>query len=152
MDLDRFYEARPVARALIGTSDEERGLIVSASNALADLLACDCAALVGRALVDFVHPDDRRRARKEFARLVVRGRATYDGVGRLLAANGDVRWLTVHASLAPDCERQRLAVHALAMPVRPLSVKVANARRTSSTDRLGVALDLEPAALTRSAA
>jgi PAS domain S-box-containing protein len=145
MDLDSFYEARPVTTVVIGAEGEECGRIVSASLSFADLVGCTPDALVGRAAFDFVHRDDRSRACDEFTRLVARRASAFDGVGRMLSASGSVRWLGVHASLTGvGPESTRLLVHVFALPVRLLSVNVAKAQRASSTDRLAVALNLEP--------
>jgi len=93
-------------------------------------------------LSDFIHPDDRQRALCEFARLIGRRRTTYDGVGRLLDAWGEVHWVSVHASLMSAGTRELLRVRALALPLRPLSARDADDHRTSSNDRLSVALDV----------
>jgi PAS domain S-box-containing protein len=152
MDINGFYEVRPVTTVTIGVHGEERGRIVSASPTFGELVGCTSDALIGRSLMDFVHLDDQGRAQDAFDQLVHRGSAVYDGVGRLVSPNGAVRWSTVHVSKPSDCEREQLLVLVAAMPVRLLQPKDANERRTSSTDRLGVALDFEPVASVGAAA
>ncbi|HEX2703859.1 MAG TPA: PAS domain-containing protein [Solirubrobacteraceae bacterium] len=144
MDLSRFYEARPVTKALIGTSGAERGRVLSATVAFSDLLACAPGELDGAALVDFVHPEDRTRSLREFCRLTGGRRVSFDGIGRLLARDGMVRWLNVHASLTPDGER--VAIRVFALPVRLLPLEDTNRPRTGRRSRLSVELDLEETA------
>jgi PAS domain S-box-containing protein len=144
MDLSRFYEARPVTKALIGTTGEERGRVVNATAAFCDLLGCAPGELDGATLVDFVHPDDRARSLREFCRLVAGHCVSFDGIGRLLARDGRVRWLNVHASLTADGEL--VAIRVFALPVRLLPFEDANRPRVGRRNRMSVALDLEDAA------
>jgi PAS domain S-box-containing protein len=146
MDLDAFYETRPVTTVMIGVAGEDYGRIVSTSEAFGDLLGCEPDALIGRALIDFVHPDSRDRACDEFAQLVGRHCRSFDGVVRILPANGSVRWLSVRACLTSGCTPEQLLLRVFALPVRLLPVETANAQRTSSTDKLAVAVDLAPVA------
>jgi PAS domain S-box-containing protein len=146
MDIHSFYDARPITTVLVGVGRKTNGRIVTASPAFGELVGEAPEALVGRALGDFIHEEDRGRVRDQFARLASRECKTFDGVGRMLTANGGVRWHTVHASLASGSnDDQQLGISVSALPVRLLPAKAANARRTSSTDRLSVALDLAPA-------
>lgn len=144
MDIEQFYEGRLATTVIVGIRAEASGRILSASSSFCELLGAAPRALVGSSILEFVHPDDRDRARHEFAQLVSGVRATYDGVGRVLAPRGAVHWVTVHASVTWGGEPEGLLINAYAMPVRLLPAKDANERRTSSTDRLGVALDFEP--------
>lgn len=144
MDLSRFYEARPVTKALIGTTGEERGRVVSATAAFCDLLACAPGELDGARLLDFVHPEDRARSLHEFCRLVAGPCVSFDGIGRLLARDGRVRWLNVHASLTADGEL--VAIRVFALPVRLLPVEDTNRPRVGRRNRMSVVLDLEDTA------
>jgi PAS domain S-box-containing protein len=146
MDIGHFYEERPVTTALIGVTGEERGRIVSATTAFGDLLACAPDELAGVALFDFIHPEDRLRSLHEFCRLVQRRSASFDGVGRLCARDGTVRWMAVHANLVPCGEGDRIAIRVFALPVRFLPVEDVPSRRTRRSNRLHLALDLETAA------
>lgn len=146
VDIGRFYEARPVTTALVGIAGDERGRIVSATPAFSDLLGCSPEELAGASLVDFVHPDDRMRSLHEFCRLTGRQRASFDGIGRLCAKDGTVRWMNVHASLTSLGEGERVAIRVFALPVRVLPVDEASSRRATRTKRLHLALDLETAA------
>jgi PAS domain S-box-containing protein len=146
MDLSRFYEARPVTKALIGTTGEERGRVVSATAAFCDLLGYAPGELDGAKLLDFVHPEDRARSLHEFCRLVAGPCVSFDGIGRLLARDGRVRWLSVHASLSADGEL--VAIRVFALPVRLLPVQDTNRARVGRRNRMSVVLDLEEASLT----
>jgi PAS domain S-box-containing protein len=141
MDLSGFYEARPVTRALIGTTGEDRGRVVNATAAFCNLLSCAPDELDGAALVDFVHPEDRARSLHEFCRLVAGHCVSFDGIGRLLARDGRVRWLNVHASLTAD--RELVAIRVFALPVRLLPFEDTNPPRVGRRNRMSVALDLE---------
>jgi PAS domain S-box-containing protein len=144
MDLGRFYEARPVTTALIGTTGEDRGRVVSATVAFCDLLACAPDELDGAPLVDFVHPEDRARSLHEFCRLVAGHCVSFDGIGRLLARDGRVRWLNVHASLTAN--RELVAIRLFALPVRLLPFEDTDRPRVGRRNRMCVALDLEDTA------
>jgi PAS domain S-box-containing protein len=140
MDLSHFYEARPVTKALIGTTGEELGRVMGATAAFCRLLACTPDELDGATLLDFVHPEDRTRALREFWRLANGERISFDGIGRLLARDGRVRWLNVHASLAANSAL--VAIRVFALPVRFLPVEDTNHRRVGRRNRMSVALDL----------
>jgi PAS domain S-box-containing protein len=141
MDLGGFYDTRPVATALIDLTGDQRGLIVSASGTLGQLLGLKPEEVLGSALSDFVHPDDQRRAVAEFAAFA-RGRSTtFDGIGRLVHKMGQVHWLSVHANLTTRGGPQRLLIRGFVLPVRLLDVGEARSRRASGTDKLHVALD-----------
>ncbi len=144
MNLGGFYDARPGTTVLVGVSRGERGTILSASPTLAALVACSPDELPGATLLDYVHPDDQRRAAYEFARLVNRRSATFDGVGRLRARDGAVHWLSTHANLVEIGGSEQLLIRGFVLPVRLLAADEASRRRTSGTDKLHVALDLEP--------
>jgi PAS domain S-box-containing protein len=144
MDLGRFYEARPVTKALIGTTGDELGRVMSATAAFCDLLACAPEELEGAALVDFVHPEDRTRALREFWRLANGQCMSFDGIGRLLTRDGRVRWLNVHASLTANGEL--VAIRVFVLPVRFLPVEDTNRRRAGRRNRMSVALDLDDTA------
>jgi PAS domain-containing protein len=144
MDLSGFYEARPVTTALIGTTGEDRGRVVNATAAFCDLLACAPGELDGAALVDFVHPEDRTRSLHEFCRLVAGHCVSFDGIGRVLASDGRVRWLNVHASLTAD--RELVTIRLFALPVRQLPVEDTNHPRVGRRNRMSVALDLDDTA------
>ena len=149
MDLGRFYEARPVTKALIGTTGEELGRVMSATAAFCDLLGCAPGELEGAALVDFVHPEDRTRALREFWRLANGQCMSFDGIGRLLTRDGRVRWLNVHGSLTADGEL--VAIRVFALPVRFLPVEDTNHRRVGRRNRMSVALDLDDEVMTPAA-
>jgi PAS domain S-box-containing protein len=146
MDMDSFYETRPAMTLVIGTAGKERGRIVNADRAFGDLLHFAVDALIDRPIADLLHPDCRDDAREQFARVAARQCQRFDGVFRVLSARGSVRWLSVHACLTSGVEPERLLLRAFALPVRLLAVEAAKAQRTSSTDRLAVALDLAPVA------
>jgi PAS domain S-box-containing protein len=144
MDFDGFYETRPVTTITVGIAGEDRGLIISTSQAFAALLGFQPDALIGRALVDLIHPDSRDRARDQFAQVIsghVRG---FSGVIRVVLANSTVRWLSVHACLSTDPASQALLLRVFALPVRILPRTEANDNRSSNTDKLAVAIDLAP--------
>jgi PAS domain S-box-containing protein len=141
MDLGNFYDKRPATTALIDLSGDQRGLIVSASATLGELTGRTPDEVLGTALSDFIHPEDRRRAFCEFARLAAGRSTTFDGIGRLVHRSGHVHWLSVHANLTLRGGPERLLVRGFVLPVRLLDVGEARSRRASGTDKLHVALD-----------
>ncbi len=139
-----FYETRPVMTLSVGTVGVDRGRIVGADRALGNLLGVDSDSLLDRPIADVVHPESRDEACEQFARVVARKCRRFDGVFRVIAAGGSVRWLSIHACLTSNIEPELLLLRVFALPVRLLALDTAKAQRTSSTDRLAVALDLAP--------
>jgi PAS domain S-box-containing protein len=146
MDMDSFYETRPPITLIVGITGKQRGRIISADDAFGDLLDLAPDSLAGRPVTDFIHPDSRDEASAQLARVIARECRRFDGVFRVPTGIGTVRWLSIHACLTSSSEPERLILRVFALPVRLLAVDAAKAQRTSSTDRLAVALDLAPVA------
>jgi PAS domain-containing protein len=144
MDMDVFYETRPAMTVALGVVGQERGRILSADQAFGDLLECGADSLIDRPLADVFHPDSRGHACEGLARVADRTCRSFNGVVCIVTANGSVRWFSIHACLTSGAAPEQLLVRVFALPVRFLEEDAAKAQRTSSTDRLAVALDLEP--------
>ena len=144
MDLDGFYETRPVTTIAVGIAGEDSGRIISTSQTFGALIGCGPDTLIGQALADFIHPDSRERSCQHFARVISGDVRSFDGVIRIVLANCDVRWLSVHACLSTGPVPQQLLLRVFALPVRILPRASANAKRASNTDKLAVAVDLAP--------
>jgi PAS domain-containing protein len=144
MDMDVFYETRPAMTVALGVVGHERGRIMSADQAFGDLLECAEGSLIDRPLADVFHPDSRSNACEGLARVVDRTCRSFNGVVCIVTTNGSVRWFSIHACLTSGADPEQLLVRVFALPVRFLEEDAAKAQRTSSTDRLAVALDLEP--------
>jgi PAS domain-containing protein len=144
MDIDAFYETRPVTTVMVGIAGAQDGRIVSTSQTFGALLGRRPDALIGRSLVDFIQPDSRERATDQFAHVVNGDLRSFDGVIRFVLANRTVRWLSVHACLSTGPAPPQLLLRLFALPVRLLPVAAANAQRTGATDKLAVAVDLAP--------
>jgi PAS domain S-box-containing protein len=97
----RAFNHAPVGIALIGVTAGDFGRIVQANRALAALVASTPEELTGRSLCELIHTEDRGYAVDEFARMIDRAGGLCEGEGRLVAANGVVRWVHVDARLLP---------------------------------------------------
>ena len=92
--------------ALIGIGDDERGRIVRANGALAELLASTPEALAGTLICDHIHPADRSRALDAFTQIVGDASGSYEGSGRLVGADGQVRHVAAYVTVVATGTRQ----------------------------------------------
>lgn len=106
----RNFDDALVGVALVGVTGRERGTIVRANRALADLVARMPAELVGISFCELVHPDDRGYAGEEFGTLCEGAARACEGEGRLVAADGRVCWVRAHAGLFPGDGAARAVV------------------------------------------
>jgi PAS domain S-box-containing protein len=79
-----------------------------------ELLGHECDGLIGRPLLDFVHPDDAARSQAAFA-AGRDGGAVTQFQNRLIARDGTTRWLVWSALAQPDDQR----FHAVARDITP---------------------------------
>lgn len=109
MDFD-LLRKRSVGTALIAIGHAGWGQIVRANHALAELLASTPEALVGTLLGDHVHPADQTTVVDAFAQLVGDPRRSYEGRWRMIAADGTLRSVSVHASVIAVGDSQTVLV------------------------------------------
>lgn len=95
-------------------SERGNGSITEVNSRLAGLVGLDPAEIVGVTAVDLLHPDDRMRAREEFARLVAGAEEVVDATARLLVGERtrDVR-LSARAVADEDGKPAAVVVHVL---------------------------------------
>jgi diguanylate cyclase (GGDEF)-like protein/PAS domain S-box-containing protein len=77
---------------------DRAGCISYVSPALHRTLGFDAADFLGRRMIDFLHPDDRREIRPELVHLLATPGATFTYQARLAHADGSWRWLEVIAT------------------------------------------------------
>jgi PAS domain S-box-containing protein len=109
MDRRNFDDAL-VGVALIGVSDDDRGEIVRANRALGGIVERTPEELVGSSFCDLIHPTDRAYAVSEFETLAAGHAGSCEGEGRLVAKDGRICWVRVHAGLFPSDGRARPVV------------------------------------------
>lgn len=81
--------------------DVATGTVLTANQALADMLSCEVSDLVGTSYLDDVHPDELADAQKRWSRVLVDGHlAPYER--RLITHNGEHRYFEITASTIYD--------------------------------------------------
>ena len=98
----RDFDDAPVGIALIGVGDDDCGRIVRANRTFGEFVARAPENLVGASFCDLIHERDRAYAVEEFATLMSGEGGSREGEGRLVAADGRIRWVRVHAGLFPS--------------------------------------------------
>ena len=78
------------------------GRIIDSNPAIQSMLGCSHAELAGRRTSEFVHPEDRRRSRSAFLRMVDKGESSLRMQHRFIGCNGEVLWVDVSASVVAD--------------------------------------------------
>jgi diguanylate cyclase (GGDEF)-like protein/PAS domain S-box-containing protein len=94
----RLFLGLPVPQAVL-TLD---GHFAEVNAALSDALGMDLASLVGWASSEFLHPDDRSRAREEFVGLLTGRAPSLASVRRYLLPDGEIRYGLTTMALLPD--------------------------------------------------
>jgi diguanylate cyclase (GGDEF)-like protein/PAS domain S-box-containing protein len=77
---------------------DQRGRLAYVSPALRRTLGLDAAEILGRAMIDFLHPDDLQKLHPQLAHLVRTPGATLTYQTRFSHADGSWRWLEVIAT------------------------------------------------------
>jgi len=90
-----------VAFAVLGAFGEECGLLLRASRALGEMLASAPASLLGSPFAAHLDPRDRDRIVVELARLTSGAERSWEGEGRLRAADGGVVRVRLEAGVLP---------------------------------------------------
>jgi diguanylate cyclase (GGDEF)-like protein/PAS domain S-box-containing protein len=77
------------------------GRIIDSNPAIQAMLGRSHDELAGRRIREFVHPDDRRRSRTAFQRMVDKGHSSLRMQHRFVGSDGDVLWVDASASVVP---------------------------------------------------
>ncbi|MFZ1997404.1 MAG: EAL domain-containing protein [Solirubrobacteraceae bacterium] len=78
------------------------GRIIDSNPAMQSMLGRSQDQLAGRRTSEFVHPQDRRKARGAFLRMIERGQSSLRMQHRFIGADGEVLWVDVSASVMAD--------------------------------------------------
>jgi diguanylate cyclase (GGDEF)-like protein/PAS domain S-box-containing protein len=101
----RVFDTSPQPMAILDILD---GVIVEANSALAEMLGCDHASLIGRSLREFTHLDDVAAVSDQMARLELGAISVLRAEQRLRRADGEYRVAAVRIDRMSDRE---VAVH-----------------------------------------
>jgi two-component system cell cycle sensor histidine kinase/response regulator CckA len=110
-----------VERSLAGICLIQDERVLYANPRMAEMLGMagsDAGALFGRAVLDFVHPDDHGWLRVATRRRTAGGTVPERDEVRLLRADASVTWAEVLVTLVPHDERLALLVHAVDVTAR----------------------------------
>ncbi len=88
----------PIGMAVLDTG----GVISEVNPALAPIVGCRMAELVGSSIFGWVHPDDRDGSRARFARLLAGTSAVETSEVRLIRRDGEVVWARASTSTLRD--------------------------------------------------
>jgi PAS domain S-box-containing protein len=100
-DLRRTFEVVPDMLCVVGYDDR----FLQVNPAFSEILGFAEDELVGRPVIDFVHPEDRKRTR-EHKNALVTGERTRKYLTRLRHRSGEYRWLSWNATA--DTESRRI--------------------------------------------
>jgi diguanylate cyclase (GGDEF)-like protein/PAS domain S-box-containing protein len=104
----------PIGMALVDLGTAFRGRLVSANQALADLLGVDTTQLDGMMLLTLLHPDDAATLRRDLDLLAIDPLARTDAQVRCLHASGQLVWASlVGAAVAGDSSPQYAVFHVM---------------------------------------
>jgi diguanylate cyclase (GGDEF)-like protein/PAS domain S-box-containing protein len=78
------------------------GRIIDSNPAIQSMLGRTHCDLAGRRTSEFVHPEDRRKARAAFLGMVEKGQTSLRMQHRFIACDGQVLWVDVQGSLVAD--------------------------------------------------
>ena len=85
-----------------------RGTILRANERYCELTGYTQDELVGMAVLELTHPDDRQEDRQSFAAYLHRRDVLYNSEKRYLRKDGSIRWVSVNARMVSDAEGRLL--------------------------------------------
>src|SRR5918992_1012662 len=92
----------PTGMAVVRANDPERGRILMVNEALCEMLHYSEDELLERTFQDISHPDDLPGELELYEQLVAGGVRSYGMEKRLVASDGELRWIRLHVSLLRD--------------------------------------------------
>jgi PAS domain S-box-containing protein len=120
MNSPDFNDA-PVGIAMIGVDRDDCGRVIRANRTLAALVASMPEELAERSMCDLIHERNRAYAIEQFAGLIGRDGGSCEGEGRLVAKDGRIGWVRVHAGLFPTDGIARAVVMLRFAPIAELT-------------------------------
>ncbi|HEX2234087.1 MAG TPA: PAS domain S-box protein [Thermoleophilaceae bacterium] len=92
----------PTGMAVVRATEPEQGRILMVNEALCELLRYSEEELLRRTFQDISHPDDLPHEMELYEQLVSGAVHTYGMEKRLIASDGEARWIRLHVSLLRD--------------------------------------------------
>ncbi|NNF55122.1 MAG: PAS domain S-box protein [Acidimicrobiales bacterium] len=89
----------PVPMTIAEISPDSDRVIVEANQAMADLLGCPIEHLIGRSIMDFGHPDDRRADDEATAAQLSNEEPTFTTRKRYIRADGTTVWVQLTVAI-----------------------------------------------------